>query len=64
MTDRYSLMKERIRAELAEGANEQLTQQIEQRIAAESALKNATARMRSIVESGEDFIIWTGDRGT
>lgn len=59
MTDRYSLMQERIRAELAEGANEQLTQQIEQRIAAESALKNATARMRSIVESGEDFIIWT-----
>lgn len=59
VTDRYSLMQERIRAEVAEEANEQLTQEIEQRIAAESALKGATARLRSIVESGEDFIIWT-----
>ena len=59
VTDRYSLMQERIRAEVAEEANQQLTQQIEQRIAAESALKGATARLRSIVESGEDFIIWT-----
>lgn len=59
VTDRYSLMQERIRAELAEEANQQLTQEIGQRIAAESALKDATARMRSIVESGEDFIIWT-----
>lgn len=59
VTDRYALMQERIRAEMAEGANEQLTKEIEQRIAVESALKSATARMRSIVESGEDFIIWT-----
>ena len=59
VTDRYTLMQERIRAEVAEEANQQLTQQIEQRIAAESALRDATARMRSIVESGEDFIIWT-----
>jgi len=48
---------------LAEEANQQLTQQIEQRIAAESALRDATARMRSIVESGEDFIIWTESEG-
>ena len=59
VTDRYSLMQERIRAEVAEEANQQLTQEIEQRIAAESALKGTTARLRSIVESGEDFIIWT-----
>ena len=59
VTDRHSLMQERIRAEVAEEANQQLTQQIEQRIAAEAALRSATARMRSIVESGEDFIIWT-----
>ena len=59
VTDRYALMQERIRAEMAEGANEQLTKEIEQRIAVELALKSATARMRSIVESGEDFIIWT-----
>ena len=63
VTDRHSLMQERIRAELAEEANQQLTQQIEQRIAAEAALKSATARMRSIVESGEDFIIWTATSG-
>lgn len=62
VTDRYSLMQERIRAELAEEANQLLTQQIEQRIAAEVALTSATARMRSIVESGEDFIIWTAVR--
>lgn len=62
VTDRYSLMQERIRAELAEEANQLLTQQIEQRIAAEAALTSATARMRSIVESGEDFIIWTAVR--
>ncbi|MGB1573970.1 MAG: hypothetical protein ACPG85_06785, partial [Flavobacteriales bacterium] len=59
VTDRHALMQERIRAEVAEEANQQLTQQIEQRIAAEAALRSATARMRSIVESGEDFIIWT-----
>ncbi len=59
VTDRYSLMQERIRAEVAEEANQQLTQEIEQRIAVESALKGTTARLRSIVESGEDFIIWT-----
>jgi PAS domain S-box-containing protein len=52
-------MQERIRAEVAEEANQQLTQEIEQRIAVESALKGTTARLRSIVESGEDFIIWT-----
>ena len=63
VTDRHSLMQERIRAELAEEANEQLTQQIEQRIAAEAALKSTTARMRSIVEAGEDFIIWTATSG-
>lgn len=63
VTDRYSLMQERIRAEVAEEANQQLTQQIEQRIAAEAALKDATARMRSIVESGEDFMIWTEGAG-
>lgn len=63
VTDRHSLMQERIRAELAEEANQQLTQQIEQRIAAEAALRSATARMRSIVESGEDFIIWTATSG-
>ena len=63
VTDRHSLMQERIRAELAEEANHQLTQQIEQRIAAEAALKSATARMRSIVESGEDFVIWTATAG-
>jgi len=62
VTDRHSLMQERIRAELAEEANQLLTQQIEQRIAAEAALTSATARMRSIVESGEDFIIWTAVR--
>ena len=59
VTDRYSLMQERIRAEVAEEANQQLTQEIEHRIAVESALKGTTARLRSIVESGEDFIIWT-----
>ena len=59
VTDRHALMQERIRAEVAEEANQLLTQQIEQRIAAEAALRSATARMRSIVESGEDFIIWT-----
>jgi PAS domain S-box-containing protein len=59
VTDRYSLMQERIRAELAEEANQELTREIEQRTVAESALKEATARLRSIVESGEDFIIWT-----
>ncbi|MDA8696061.1 PAS domain S-box protein [Flavobacteriales bacterium] len=59
VTDRYSLMQERIRAEVAEEANQQLTQEIEQRIAVESTLKGTTARLRSIVESGEDFIIWT-----
>lgn len=59
VTDRHALMQERIRAEVAEEANHLLTQQIEQRIAAEAALRSATARMRSIVESGEDFIIWT-----
>jgi len=63
VTDRHALMQERIRAELAEEANQQLTQQIEQRIAAEAALHSATARMRSIVESGEDFIIWTATAG-
>jgi len=63
VTDRYSLMQERIRAEVAEEANQQLTQQIEQRIAAESALRDATARLRSIVESGEDFLIWTATEG-
>ncbi len=63
VTDRHSLMQERIRAELAEEANQQLTQQIEQRIAAEAALHSATARMRSIVESGEDFVIWTATAG-
>ena len=52
VTDRHALMQERIRAEVAEEANQQLTQQIEQRIAAEAALRSATARMRSIVESG------------
>ena len=62
VTDRYSLMQERIRARVAEEANQQLTQEIEQRIAAESALKGTTARLRSIVESGEDFIIWTAPR--
>jgi len=59
VTDRYSLMQERIRAELAEEANQGLTREIEQRIVVENALKEATARLRSIVESGEDFIIWT-----
>ena len=63
VTDRFALMQERIRAEVAEEANEQLTQEIGQRIAAESALRDATARMRSIVESGEDFIIWTASEG-
>lgn len=63
VTDRHALMQERIRAEVAEEANQQLTQQIEQRIAAEAALRSATARMRSIVESGEDFIIWTASEG-
>lgn len=63
VTDRHSLMQERIRAEVAEEANQLLTQQIEQRIAAEAALRSATARMRSIVESGEDFIIWTAQTG-
>ena len=59
VTDRHVLMQERIRAEVAEEANQQLTLQIEQRIAAEAALRSATAKLRSIVESGEDFIIWT-----
>lgn len=63
VTDRHALMQERIRAEMAEGANEQLTLEIEQRIAAEAALRSATAKLRSIVESGEDFIIWTAKSG-
>ena len=63
VTDRHALMQERIRAEVAEEANEQLTLQIEQRIAAEGALRSATAKLRSIVESGEDFIIWTATSG-
>ena len=63
VTDRHVLMQERIRAEVAEEANQQLTLQIEQRIAAEAALRSATAKLRSIVESGEDFIIWTSKSG-
>jgi len=63
VTDRHVLMQERIRAELAEEANEQLTLEIEQRISAEAALRSATAKLRSIVESGEDFIIWTAKSG-
>ena len=63
VTDRHVLMQERIRAELAEEANEQLTLEIEQRISAEAALRSATAKLRSIVESGEDFIIWTTKSG-
>ena len=64
VTDRFALMQERIRAEMAEGDNERLSQEIEQRIAAESALRSATARMRSIVEAGDDFIIWTQAEGS
>ena len=63
VTDRHVLMQERIRAEVAEEANQQLTLQIEQRIAAEAALRSATAKLRSIVESDEDFIIWTSKSG-
>ena len=59
VTAQSELLSERVRAEVAEETNVQLTEEVVRHKQTQLKLQQTGARLKSIFESGDDFLIWT-----
>ncbi len=59
VTAQSQLLGERVRAQVAEESNIQLTEEVDRHKRTQQQLQQTGARLKSIFESGDDFLIWT-----